>query len=394
MKSGKRVHAAFSSGFYDAAFVEQMMGELAKHGLNTVRVFLSYHPGDDGIVASPLSGDIHPAFLANVIHFLDEAKQHGIHVILTWDTWPPESRAWADQPLVQETADAFYTDPPANSGINSFRLAIGPVRIRANAITTLIKAIRSQDASLLPVVLAWELENEVYFVADKEPFLSRPAGFQFAGRTFDLRTDAAAQELMDAAVREWATICAAEIRRADPEALVSASVFAFSAVGRTGPGTLSRDRTKDVRIPARPLALLQSGLDFVDIHVYGGKTKTESVSQQLQRTIDSVEMAALHTESKRTGKPLLVGETGVAAHYLRQPPNWQEIHHDQGVEQLREHLEGLRGTGFAGALLWHYGNPDSTVQDEYPALKLFPQYADALSTAWRSAKQSLPSEKP
>lgn len=370
------------------------MRDLAANGFNTVRAFLSHHAGEDGIVSSPASGDIHPAFLADVLHLLGQAKQHGIHVIFTWDTWPPESRAWASQPLGCEAANTFFHDLPPNSGLNSFRLSLAPVRIRAHAITALIQEIRNRDPSLLPAVLAWELENEVYFVTDKEPFLSRPAGFQFAGRTFDLTTDAGMQELMDTAVREWATTCAAEIHRVDPEALVSASAFAYSAVGRIGPGTLSRDQTKDVRIPARPLALLRSGLDFVDIHIYGGKTKTESVRQQFQRTLESVEIPALLFESKTAGKPLLAGETGVAAHYLRRPPNWQEIPHDEGVEQLRELSKGLRAAGFAGALLWHYGNPDSSVNDEFPALKLFPQYGEPFGMAWRDASQLTPSKTP
>ena len=175
--------------------------------------------------------------------------------------------------------------------------------------------------------------------------------------------------------------CADAIHAADPEALVSASVFTFAAVGRQGPGTWSKDQTKDMRVPARPLALLESSLDFVDLHLYAGKSKTESIAQHLQRDLASVEISALAAKAKSLGKPILVGESGVAAHFTRRGPDWQTIHHDVGVELLREYHNALATHPFAGVLHWHFGSPDSTAQDEYPALVLFPQYGEALKSS-------------
>lgn len=162
---------------------------------------------------------------------------------------------------------------------------------------------------------------------------------------------------------------------------MSASVFTFAAVGRQGPGSWSKDQTKDMRVPARPLALLGSSLDFVDIHLYAGKSETESIAQHLQRDLDSVEMSAISVEAKHLGKPILVGESGVAAHFTRRGPDWQTIHHDVGVELLGEYHNALATYPFAGVLHWHYGNPDSAAQDEYPALVLFPQYGEALKSS-------------
>jgi hypothetical protein len=97
----------------------------------------------------------------------------------------------------------------------------------------------------------------------------------------------------------------------------------------------------------------------------------------------SVEWETLRDEAARAGKPVLVGEAGVFANYLRRPPDWQQIDHELGLACLREQVQGLWAQGFAGALYWHYGNPDSTPQDECPALALFPQYGRALREAWR-----------
>jgi hypothetical protein len=364
----KKGHSAFSPGSYDEAFINRMMETLSRDGYNTVRSFLSNHSGPNGIVADPHSAEINPGFLRNLIHFLRAAQTHRIRVILTWDTWTPDSRVWADAPLADEARHGWVMEPGPGLMVNGFRLTPKPIRAKANAIRTVIEALRESAAELLPVVLAWELENEVHFYLDQEPFLSRPAAFAFAGREFDLRNDDGAQALMDAATRTWASACADAIHAADPEALVSASVFTFAAVGRQGPGTWSKDQTKDMRIPARPRALLESSLDFVDLHLYAGKSKTESLAQHFQRDLASVEMPALTTEARRLGKPILVGESGVAAHFMRRGPDWQTIHHDEGVILLGEYHGALATHPFAGVLHWHFGNPDSAAQDEYPAL--------------------------
>jgi hypothetical protein len=186
---------------------------------------------------------------------------------------------------------------------------------------------------------------------------------------------------MDSAARAWASACADAIHAADGEALVSASVFTFAAVGRQGPGTWSQDQTKDMRVPARPSALLESRLDFVDLHLYAGKSKDESVTQHLQRDLASVELPALAEEAKRRGKPLLVGESGVGVGLTRRGPDWETIHHDVGVELLRELHQALAAYPFAGVLHWHYGSPDSQAQDQHSALTLFPQYGEVLREA-------------
>jgi len=130
-------------------------------------------------------------------------------------------------------------------------------------------------------------------------------------------------------------------------------------------------------IPARPLALLESQLDFVDIHIYAGQSESESIAQHLKRDLDSVEISHLTREAHRLGKPILIGESGVAARHMRCGPDWQMIPHETGVNLLREFHQALSPFSFAGVLHWHYGSPDSTAQDEYPALVLFPQYLEA-----------------
>ncbi len=378
---GRDVHATFCPGFYDRAFVEKMMADLARWRMNTVRTFQVYHVGPSGILTSPQSREINPAYLANVVHFLEQARAHGIHVIFSWDIWNPPSDWWSSTPLPDE---AKYDLRPWQEelGINNFHLCREWVRTRANSIVALIDALRSEDPSLLRVVMAWELENESCFEADQPPFKDRAGTFRFAGKDYSLASDDETQALMDAMIVLWADVCAGAIHRADPDALVSGSAFTFAAVGRGGPGTLSRDKTADARIPARPMALLRSRLDYVDVHLYAWKTATETVTQNLDRNLASVEWLDLQTRAREAGKPVLCGECGVFANYLRSAPNWENIDHDLGARCFREHVEGLKAHGLAGALYWAYGNPDSTSGDENPALTYHPQYGQILREAW------------
>lgn len=380
---GKQAHAALCPGSYDAEYVERMMAAMAARSWNTVRVFHSFLVGPSGLIESPGSSEINPAYLANVLHLLRTARERGVRVIFTWDIWLPAAEAWARQPLPNDWESTFQADPPPRQGVNSFRLAVGPVRNRAAGIVALIRGIKVADPTLLQVVLAWELENEVRFAADQEPFVTRSAEFGFGGATFDLSTDAGSQALMDAAAAAWASACADCIHAADPESLVSASVFTFQAVGRRGPGTLSRDKTDDARVPASPRALLASRLDFIDIHVYAHRGPIDRVRADVTKTLESVGFAELLRDARRLGKPLLAGEVGVSAGATRRPPDWHVIHHDVGEALFGELVAAVRDEGFAGALLWHYGNPDSLPDDEFPAVSLHPGYGDRLRAAWQ-----------
>lgn len=376
-------HATFCPGSYDRAFVEKMMADLAASGFNTIRTFHAYHVGENGILASPASREISPRYLANMVHFLAQARRHGLRVIFTWDVWLPSSEWLSSTPLPNETKYPFLPALAGDMGLNGYRLHLRAVRTHANAIVEIIRALRKQDPGLLPVVLAWELENEVYFTTAHAPFNTREGSFSFGGKTYEMRSDDQVQSLLDEATVQWVNACAEAIHRADPEALVSAPVYTFAAVGRGGPGTLSEDVTGDPRIPARPMALLRTGVDYVDIHLYAWKTEKQSVSDFLELGLGSVEWDKLKAEAARLGKPVMAGEVGVAAHYLRKPPD-NAIDHTLGVGCLREHLKGVRDRGFAGALYWPYGSPDSTANDENPALTLFPEYGRALRAVWSS----------
>lgn len=380
---GKQLHAGFCPGSYDPAYVERMMAKVAANGLNTVRTFHSSIVGPAGVVESSDAASINPAYLANVLHFLRSARAKGVRVIFAWDIWLPDIPAWADQRLPAPWERVFPGEARPEQGVNSFRLAVRPIRTRVAEIVTLIREIRTKDPGLLPVVLSWELENEVRFAANAEPFVSRPRAFGFAGTTFDVSTDEGAQALMDAATTAWASACADAIHEEDAEALVSASVFTFEAVGRKRPGTLSHDSTRDTRIPSSPHALLQSRLDFIDIHVYAHRGPPGHVRDDARATLESVRFEDLIRDARRLGKPILAGEVGVSLNAMRRSSAATDtVDHAAGQALVEELVGAVRDAGFVGALLWHYGNPDSLPADPFPTVHLHPKYAESLGAAW------------
>ena len=381
-RKGKRGHMTFCPGLYDRGFIEKMMADVAAWGFNTVRTFHVYHVGENGVLASPHAREIEPRYLSNVAHFLEQARKHGIRVIFTWGIWHPPSDWWSSQPLPGEAEADLRPEWDRQMGLNNFRICLSSVRTRSNAIVSLIEALRQRDPAMLPVVMAWELENEVFFAADKTPFNRQEGIFRFAGRDYALSSDEETQALMDHTIVQWADLCAEAIHRADPETLVSTGVFTFGAVKRGGPGTLSKDKTRDARIPARPLALLRSKLDYIDIHLYAWKTASVGIREHLARTLASVEWDKVRQKAQAIGKPVLVGECGVFARYLRKPPNLALIDHQLGTMYFREHVQGIKESRFAGALYWSYGNPDSKPSDHTPPLVLIPQYAKALRETW------------
>lgn len=383
VSSGKNVHATFCPGQYDRAYIEKMMADLSVWGFNTVRTFQVYHVGKDGILASPQAREISPEYMANMIHFLRQAKKNNIHIIFSWDIWLPESEWWSDTPLKYEGRYSLLPVSDEKMGINNFRIVRDIVRDRVNAIVSLIEAIRREDPALLKVVMTWELENEVYFGADREPFKTREGVYHFAGKDYLLSSDEQVQSLMDDIIIQWVNIFADAIHRADKEALVSTGVFTFHAIGRGGPGSLSKDRTLDTRIPARPMALVRSKLDYLDIHLYAWKTETVGVADNLAQDLASVEWDELTVAARKAGKPIMAGEAGVFANYLRKAPLWT-IDHELGVRCLKEQLSEMKRQGIAGVLYWPYGNPDSTSNDDIPPLDLFPQYMKAMKDVWQA----------
>ena len=374
-------HVALNPGFYDGAYVARMMAQAQAWGFNTVRTFQGYDVGPHGVLTSADARQINPAYLANVVDFLRQAQAHGVHVIFTSD-WSPASDWLASLPLPTEGQYGLAPRPEDGLGSNALMLSAALVRSRANLIVQMIAAVRRVDPALLNVVLAWELENETAFDVTARPLRQTSGAYRFAGRTYDLGSDRQKQALMDAITVRWADVCADAIHRADPLALVSDSVFTFAAVQRLGPGTLSRDKTRDSRAPARLLALAGTHLDFVDMHTYASRGQGRTFAGNAEADLASEEWETLKPALRQAGKPILAGETGLFRDDVASPDG-RGIDRPLALSVLREHTRLVKAAGFAGALYWSYGGPNCTPEDPNPPMRYHPYLAAALTDVYR-----------
>ncbi|MBT4818415.1 MAG: cellulase family glycosylhydrolase [Lentisphaerae bacterium] len=385
-KTGKRGHATFSPSHYDRDFVGAMMRDLRDWGCNTVRVFHAYVAAADGIVTSREATELAPGYVANFLDFLAQARAHDIRVIVSFDVWGTGCPWLAERALPVDPEYEFPLETwDENYKRNNFQLCRTPARERANTIIEFIRAIRQHDPTLAPTILAWELENELNLHDDYPPFDGSLQTTAFGGRTFDLGDDAGRQAYLDAVFVNWCDYLRAAIRQEDPDALVSASVFTFAAVGLERPGFFMGVTRRDRRIPARPLALLDSGIDFVDIHSYVWRDldSTRDELWHLRRNMESVEFDALSAKAARLGKPIIVGETGVHNTYTNRPGLSIPDRVKLGADYLHNHVRALRETyGVAGMLFWTYGTKALPEHGLYYDLNRQPVVRDSFVDAW------------
>ncbi len=322
-------HGTFAPGRYDGRRASEMLADLAENGFNTVRVFIDPATGE-GIVRQFDAEGLSAAYMANVLDFLARARREGIYTVFSL-LGLPAARPYNE--LVGREKNRWWAG-------NKMYLDKRYHQAKARYISDFVRAIRDHDPALLSAVLACELDNETTLRADG-PFAQGQGRFRGPdGKTYDLSSNEQLQALADASVQMWADACVAAVRQVDPEMLVSVNVFTFRAVGRAGPGDLLDAETRDRRFPARPLALVETDLDYIDIHFYPFSAKT------LPADLESIEFDALRPAAEKAGKPLIMGEFGAFKN------NWKTV--EQAEAAMRSHLRAVLDLGFSGFLYWTY----------------------------------------
>lgn len=333
-------HTTFNVGMYSPSAADAFLGQMQYDGYNLVRVFIN--PGDAyygascqqqtgqyGIAGPKTSNGLYAPYVANFADFVTRAKARGIYVVPVLNYVPQNAKY-----IGIGNASAL----PNIEDHNAYFLSTGLVQAKATYARDFAQALAAYaGGELLSAIFAWEIENEVFLLGDKKPFSLQSGNVLTAdGLTYNMASAASRQQAADANVVHWANTAAAAIRQIDPQAQVSASVFTYHAIGRSGANGLLPDANPDKRYPARPNSLrLYSTLNYTDIHTY-----PLGANYSLANDLNSSEFASMN----KTTKPLLMGEFGA---FKSQFPTL-----NSAALAMRAHRNAAYSAGFAGWLFW------------------------------------------
>jgi hypothetical protein len=312
---------------------------MARHGFNAVRVFLNGSRGRRGcLVAEPDDDGLSGAYLDNLTDFLLKGLENGILTVPCFELMPETGPYRAGLGERVENVGRF----------NNHYLNPAFIQTKVRYISDVIRGIAARAPQALEAVLCWDVMNELCYALGEPPFSLETGSVTPAnGVTYDLTKDKA--RLADDMAVHWVDAMADAVRAEIPDALVNANVFTYRAVGRTGVGDFHQDPAGwKNRYPFRPLALLQSKADVIDVHLYCADRA------ELARDLDSIEHGKL-MEGMLTqpGKVAIVGEFGAFINPfpdVNRAAAWMgELAH----QAIPEH-------GFAGWLHWTYDCDEQT----------------------------------
>lgn len=333
----RRSHNTFDPEHYDAEALEEALERWSRDGFNAVRVFLNCHAPVVGTIAKPGQEGLSESYLANVADFLDRARKHQIAVMLCTESFP----------RVSPYRDTLVPADATLDEANACYLAAGHVEAKARFLQDLIRGLHAARPECLAAIFSYDLQNEFCYHGGPPFTLASGAVRSASGKTYALPDQR--QDLADEGAIYFINRMVDAIHEVHPSALVSASVFTYAAVGRSGPGDF---RVKQAgwqnRIPFRPLAILKSKADFLDLHFYSPD------ADAWQRDLESVEFERVKRLASQTGKPMIVGEFGAFKHVFSSL--------EPAAAWIGTWASLFPQNGFAGWLYWTYDTHEQSEQ--------------------------------
>lgn len=329
-------HATFDPGVYDAAQTEAVFQEMHDLGYNTVRVFVSQNTiGTDR--------GLDPAYMDNVIDFLELAEEYRLYVIVTQD-WLPGGRY--GRILSQDCCEQFNM-------MNVHFLTQAGLEANTAYFQDFVGYLIEHGAPL-EVVLSYQLRNELYFNMDFPPFSFEKGAVQgLNGKNYDMGDPAQKRQMMDDNLVLWLDRIRDAILELDPTALVSVGFF--------WPQEPNPARIGDPRFINTAPVIRETDLDFIDLHAYPAAELT------LQEYVENFGMAGMEE------KPVIMGEFGVATADVASV--------DEAAQALMEWQADSCSYGFDGWLLWSWDIRHNN--DFYNAVNDDAQIGRALAPALR-----------
>lgn len=311
-------HSLLVPGQYNGPQVDAILGTMAADGYNIVRIFLA--PGCTACLGNIAAPGLNPAYVADLVDFLQRAKSHNLEVIITTDD-PPDAGGYLT-PLNNE-------DPSKFGGNNLRYLSVGGVQSDQAFWHDLVQGLIAANAPT-DIVFSYELRNEFSFDANQPPLSLAAGSITTAnGQSYDMSNAVARQQMLQDGMVYWFNAETSVIKQLDPTALVSSGFFE--------PQGPNPSRINDTRLIQIYPAAAVSALDYVSLHPYPG------IDLTLPQYVENFGSAAYPK------KPILMEEFGAFREFF---PTVQ-----QAADALRQWQVASCDLNFRGWLLWTFDEP-------------------------------------
>lgn len=336
LKEDGATHHTFAPSAYNPERSESALTHMAALGANTVRVFINSDVNVEGSIGFQGTREqpLDSRYLDNIADFLTRAQKHKLSVILSMRYFPHHEK------YGQHIGPA----DPMITGMNQHMLHPGFIKAKQVYLTDFFQALQQRLPSLSDTLLAVDVQNELCYFGEAPITLEEGTFLAANGQSYELPTQR--QQLMDDMAIYWVDAMTEAVRQVLPDTLINANIFTYHAVGQKGPSDFkSETEAWKNRYPFRPLALVKSQANLIDLHLY------PSSRDELKADLESIEMTELRTQSKKHGKAIIAGEVGLEKDKFaneRQASRW-----------LKKLNKELRKEGIQGFLFWTY---DTTEQ--------------------------------
>ncbi|WP_430813788.1 cellulase family glycosylhydrolase [Carboxylicivirga sp. RSCT41] len=337
----------FTEADYNPYHAETLFRTLKHRGFNFVRVFIIGRKADlPGVAGLPsMNQPYYEPYLDNFIDFVQRAKRYGIYVFPTFgDGELPRNQYYLSKISTVSTLDALMALR------TNFTFVEEAVDTKEEYLCSILNYINKKDETLVHSILGFELQNEFALHSHVQPFKNTSGEYQaYWGETYDLSNTISRQKLADDAVIRYQNQMVKALKAIDPELLVAEGFFAKWPVGKDPVSALGiyPDRFPDDRFPPSFDVVVQSNIDFIDIHHYPLRDKG-TIQDMFNACMNSMLDGNTQLGDIQAKKPMVFGEFG--AFYENEPSD--DI--NQTASRMAELTELAIDAGFAGWCYWTF----------------------------------------
>jgi hypothetical protein len=285
---------------------------MKEHGYNTARVFIAgrnvENPGMSGFYDNE---GVYRPYLDNFIDFVQRAQKYGIYVFPTFcdGELPRSKRYWN---IINGARKGLKIEDVTGATDNAIYATKQGQQARCLYVSDFLNYIKAKDAGLLKSLLAVQCQNELSMLGAKWPFDMTEGSFVGPdGKSYDMSNDDQRQQLYENIFHSYHSAMVKAIKSVDPELLVGEGIFTPRIAGKdyNGANYGIRHIGQEDRCPPKAVTLLESPLDFVDIHIYWVTHQAELAESY---RLDMVS-TGLYEDKMKTllkSKPFFLGEFG------------------------------------------------------------------------------------